>query len=80
MDNGARGVSRGRRAAAAAPTFVSGSILRHILVMTGTGAVGLMAIFIGMAVLMPVLLVGHLLSGRRADETTTPANGESGGV
>lgn len=47
MDNGARGVSRGRRAAAAAPTFVSGSILRHILVMTGTGAVGLMAIFIG---------------------------------
>ncbi len=29
------------------PKFVSGSILRHILVMTGAGAVGLMAIFIG---------------------------------
>ncbi|MEZ5843809.1 MAG: MATE family efflux transporter [Hyphomicrobiaceae bacterium] len=27
--------------------FVTGSILRHILVMTGTGAVGLMAIFVG---------------------------------
>jgi putative MATE family efflux protein len=27
--------------------FVTGSILRHILVMTGAGAVGLMAIFIG---------------------------------
>jgi putative MATE family efflux protein len=27
--------------------FVSGSLLRHILVMTGTGAVGLVAIFIG---------------------------------
>ena len=27
--------------------FVTGSILRHILVMTGTGAVGLMAIFFG---------------------------------
>lgn len=29
------------------PKFVTGSLLRHILVMTGTGAVGLMAIFIG---------------------------------
>lgn len=29
------------------PRFVTGSIRRHILVMTGTGAVGLMAIFIG---------------------------------
>ncbi len=29
------------------PKFVSGSILRHILVMTGTGALGLMAIFAG---------------------------------
>ena len=27
--------------------FASGSILRHILVMTGTGAFGLMAIFVG---------------------------------
>ena len=30
-----------------APKFVTGSIMRHLLVMTGTGAVGLMAIFIG---------------------------------
>ncbi len=30
-----------------APKFVTGSILRHILVMTGAGAVGLMAIFAG---------------------------------
>jgi putative MATE family efflux protein len=30
-----------------APRFVTGSIRRHILVMTGTGAVGLMAIFLG---------------------------------
>ncbi|MFM1814103.1 MAG: hypothetical protein RLZ98_798 [Pseudomonadota bacterium] len=29
------------------PKFVTGSILRHILVMTGTGAAGLVAIFIG---------------------------------
>jgi putative MATE family efflux protein len=33
--------------AGAAGKFVTGSVLRHILVMTGTGAVGLMAIFIG---------------------------------
>ena len=31
----------------APPRFVTGSILRHILVMTGTSAVGLMAIFAG---------------------------------
>lgn len=31
----------------APPKFVTGSILRHILVMTGAGAVGLMAIFVG---------------------------------
>ncbi len=30
-----------------APKFVTGSIMRHLLVMTGTSAVGLMAIFIG---------------------------------
>jgi putative MATE family efflux protein len=29
------------------PKFVTGSLLRHILAMTGAGAVGLMAIFIG---------------------------------
>jgi putative MATE family efflux protein len=30
-----------------APKFLTGSLLNHILVMTGTGAVGLMAIFVG---------------------------------
>lgn len=30
-----------------APKFLTGSLLRHILVMTGTGAAGLMAIFVG---------------------------------
>ena len=42
--------------------------------------VAVMAIFIGMAVLMPVLLIGHMLRGRRADDATAPAGGESGGV
>jgi putative MATE family efflux protein len=32
---------------AAPPRFVTGSIMRHLLVMMGTGAVGLMAIFVG---------------------------------
>ena len=35
------------RRPAAPPKFVTGPLLRHILVMAGTGAVGLMAIFIG---------------------------------
>ncbi len=38
---------RSRRPPAPPPKFVSGSIPRHILVMTGAGAVGLMAIFLG---------------------------------
>jgi putative MATE family efflux protein len=35
------------KSAGEGPVFVTGSLLRHILVMTGAGAVGLMAIFIG---------------------------------
>ena len=35
------------RRGGAAPKFVSGNILRHILEMTGAGALGLMAIFVG---------------------------------
>ena len=35
------------RRAAQGPVFVTGSLLRHILVMTAAGAIGLMAIFIG---------------------------------
>ncbi|MDX2309606.1 MAG: MATE family efflux transporter [Hyphomicrobium sp.] len=37
----------GPRGSAQKARFVEGSLLRHILVMTGTGAVGLVAIFIG---------------------------------
>lgn len=36
-----------RRVAAEPPKFVTGSLLRHILVMTGAGALGLIAIFVG---------------------------------
>ncbi len=43
METGARS----RRAPAPRPKFVTGSVPRHILVMTGAGAVGLMAIFLG---------------------------------
>jgi putative MATE family efflux protein len=39
-------VETGRRGGAG-PRFVTGSLLRHILAMTGAGAVGLMAIFVG---------------------------------
>lgn len=35
------------RRGSATPKFVSGNILRHILEMTGAGALGLMAIFVG---------------------------------
>ena len=35
------------RRGAEGPRFVTGSLLRHILLMTGAGAVGLMAIFVG---------------------------------
>lgn len=40
-------VARSGRPSRPPPKFISGSILRHILVMTGTGAVGLVAIFLG---------------------------------
>jgi putative MATE family efflux protein len=38
---------RPERRVAQKPKFVTGSLLRHLLVMTGTGALGLVAIFIG---------------------------------
>lgn len=38
---------RPRRGPAQSPKFVTGSLLRHLLIMTGTGALGLVAIFIG---------------------------------
>ncbi|MFX8844669.1 hypothetical protein ABTM93_19595, partial [Acinetobacter baumannii] len=37
----------GTRRGAVPPKFVTGSLLRHILEMTGAGAIGLMAIFAG---------------------------------
>jgi putative MATE family efflux protein len=40
------------------PRFLTGSIMRHILVMTGTSAIGLMAIFIGE--LISILFLGLL--------------------
>ncbi len=43
----AQGNGRARGRSGEPPKFVTGSILRHILVMTGAGAVGLMAIFVG---------------------------------
>ncbi|MEQ1713593.1 MAG: MATE family efflux transporter, partial [Hyphomicrobium sp.] len=43
----AHGNGRARGRSGEPPKFVTGTILRHILVMTGAGAVGLMAIFIG---------------------------------
>ncbi|MGQ0674112.1 MAG: MATE family efflux transporter [Hyphomicrobium sp.] len=41
------GVVRNSRMSRPPAKFVTGSILRHILVMTGTGALGLVAIFLG---------------------------------
>jgi putative MATE family efflux protein len=40
-------IEASRRPAAQQPRFVTGSLLRHILAMTGAGALGLMAIFVG---------------------------------
>ncbi|HEX5866167.1 MAG TPA: MATE family efflux transporter, partial [Beijerinckiaceae bacterium] len=39
------GVSETARAEPPAPRFVTGSTMRHVTVMTATGAVGLVAIF-----------------------------------
>ncbi|MDI1294454.1 MAG: FUSC family protein [bacterium] len=40
----------------------------------------LVAIFVGMAVLIPVLLAGHLLAGRRSSSAVSVAEGEAGGI
>lgn len=55
------------------PVFVEGSLLRHILVMTGTGAVGLMAIFLGD--LANILFLGWL-----GDEAVVAAVGYAGSI
>ncbi len=42
------------------PRFVTGSILRHVAIMAGTGAVGLIAVFaVDLANLFYVLLLGQ---------------------
>ena len=61
-------VGRGQRA-----VFLEGSLLRHILVMTGTGAVGLMAIFLGD-------LANIFFLGRLGDEAVVAAVGYAGSI
>jgi len=61
------------RAPAAPPKFVSGSTLRHILVMTGAGAVGLMAIFLGD-------LANILFLSWQGDEAVVAAVGYAGPI
>ena len=65
--------ARVRRGPAAQPKFVSGSILRHILNMTGAGAVGLMAIFLGD-------LANILFLSWQHDETVVAAVGYAGSI
>lgn len=47
MPSGAGPVSVPPVSSGPSPKFVTGSLLRHLLVMTGAGAAGLMAIFVG---------------------------------
>lgn len=54
-------------------TFVSGSILRHILVMTGTGSLGLVAIFLGD-------LANILFLSRLGDEAVVAAVGYASSI
>jgi putative MATE family efflux protein len=58
---------------AQAPKFVTGSILHHILVMTGAGAVGLMAIFAGD-------LANILFLSRTGDESVVAAIGYASSI
>lgn len=55
------------------PVFLEGSLLRHILVMTGTGAVGLMAIFLGD-------LANIFFLGRLGDEAIVAAVGYASSI
>lgn len=56
-----------------AAKFVSGSILRHILVMTGTGSIGLVAIFVGD-------LANMLFLSRLGDEAVVAAVGYASSI
>ncbi|MCB1505348.1 MAG: MATE family efflux transporter [Hyphomicrobiaceae bacterium] len=64
---------RRQRQARVKPKFVDGSLLRHILVMTGTGAVGLMAIFLGD-------LANIFFLGRLGDEAVVAAVGYASSI
>lgn len=55
------------------PKFLEGSLLRHILVMTGTGAVGLMAIFLGD-------LANIFFLGRLGDQSVVAAVGYASSI
>lgn len=55
------------------PVFLEGSLLRHILVMTGTGAVGLMAVFLGD-------LANIFFLGRLGDEAIVAAVGYASSI
>jgi putative MATE family efflux protein len=55
------------------PVFLEGSLLRHILVMTGTGAVGLIAIFLGD-------LANIFFLGRLGDEAIVAAVGYASSI
>lgn len=55
------------------PKFIEGSLLRHILVMTGAGAVGLMAIFLGD-------LANIFFLGRLGDEAVVAAVGYASSI
>lgn len=55
------------------PKFVTGSVLRHILVMTGAGAVGLMAIFAGD-------LANILFLSRTGDDSVVAAIGYASSI
>jgi MATE family, multidrug efflux pump len=71
--HGAGNDGGGGRRATPPPKFVTGSILRHILVMTGTGAVGLMAIFLGE-------LANVLFLSWQGDEAVVAAVGYAGPI
>lgn len=64
---------RRQRRSPTKPVFLEGSLLRHILVMTGTGAVGLMAIFLGD-------LANIFFLGRLGDEEIVAAVGYASSI
>ncbi|WP_254454697.1 MATE family efflux transporter [Acetobacter estunensis] len=64
---------RARASAASRACFVTGSIMRHVLVMAGTGAIGLMAVF--SVDMLNMIYIAHL-----GDPALTAAIGFAGAV